>query len=568
MNTNSTSDPIKHLFTMPLSVLVWGLLVLWAMSPLGGQSTIRLLYKANLTDITQPELRYWDNGPLGAMFTWVAIMVGNDGSWPLSMRDLYTAGLMQSVEIKAGPVDQWTNVKIPRLEAGNKSEATADGWMPVSDATEIEDYTSLFGMPIVGLADMKRKGDVHFSVETTYLELSCSPFFEQELHGTGMEVGCKDCFASVYYQDHWVRAQKYLGLPADRYIPGGIHDNSGTSRGRNSSTDYPKVNQNNPNYTLPRTIFFNSSSSDMTSVTACQVTQRPVESYIECVDKSCTATKIRQSTTDHREKNFTVIDYWGWKILDMITAISSGDAAAEDSMWGSSTSELFLNDSKIAPIITGVLGTPYLVNLSTMDVDLFATRASILLNTGVQAFMAPTGFSGNLQANNLSFYGKPHIPSNGLLTVANETMWQDYDANNYVHPHEVDRLVSSGAPFVGASTNATLTRYTEVYKPEYVWVVILIISSFTIVTIGVTGLYVRFRTMAPDMFDSVMGLTHNNPYIAPSRNDYEPLDTDGRLKLFGNKNVRLGELNDGQGAKAVFGEAGFVAPFRMGVPYH
>ncbi|OJJ07953.1 hypothetical protein ASPVEDRAFT_89187 [Aspergillus versicolor CBS 583.65] len=566
MNTNSTSDPIKHLYSMPLSLLVWGLLVLWAMSPLGGQSAIRLLYKANLTDITHPELRYWDNGPLGSLFTYTGIMVGNDGSWPLSMRDLYTASLMQSIQIKEGPVDQWTNVKIPRLEAGNESATTTDGWMPVGNTTKVEDFTSLFGMPIIGLSEVKNKGDVHFSVETMYLELSCSPFRHVSAinYTSGLTIRCKDCFEDGMTQ--WVRAQKSLGLPADEYIPEGRNYDWGDWV---PTTDHPVIDQNNPNNTLPRTIQFISTFLTSTSLATCQITQRPVEAYIECIDKSCAATKIRQSTTDHRNKNFTVMDYWGEKILNMITAISSGSAAADDVMWGSSSSELFLNDSRTAPIKTGIGGIPDGVNMSTFNnTGLFATRASMLLNTGLQAFMAPTAFSGNLKADNLSFYGKPHIPSNGLLTVANESAWKDYDMNIRMYPPQVANLLNSGTPFIGASTNATLRNYTEVYKPEYVWVVILIISSFTIVGIGITGLCFRMKTIAPDMFDCVMGLTYDNPYILPTGNNYEPLDTDNRLKILGNKTVQLGELNDGQGAKAVFGEASFVAPFRMGVSYH
>ncbi|KAL4918470.1 hypothetical protein BDW62DRAFT_200848 [Aspergillus aurantiobrunneus] len=563
MNTNATADPILHLLSMPLSLLVWGLLVLWAMSPLGGQSTIRLLYKANLTETAHPELRYWDNGPLGSMFTYTAIMVGNDGSWPLSMRDLYTASLMQSTETKAGPVDQWANIKIPRLEAGNTSEATAEGWLPVKNSSQVEDFTSLFGIPVIGLSEVMNQGDVHFNVETTYVELSCSPF-RQRLSATGttdgLTVGCEDCFTYTGSRDRWIRSQKYLGLPADEWIPNGRSSEYGIP-------DDAEINQNNPNYTLPRTLLFNSTFMSDVSSTTCQITQRPVEAYIECIDKSCAATKVRQSTTDHRNGNFTVIDYWGWKVLEMITATSSGMAGGSV-IWGSSTSELFLNNSRTAPIQTGIGGMPDGVNMSSLNIDLFATRASILLNTGVQAFMAPTGFAGDLPADNLSFYGAPHIPINGLLTAANESMWQNYDANNYFYPAGVGRLVNSGAPFIGASTNATLTHYTEVYKPEYAWAVILIVSTLMLFVIGVAGVWVRLKTMVPNMFDPVIGLTYNNPYISLTGRDYDPLDADGRANLLGEKRVQLGEVDDYKGVKAVFGEAGYVMPLRLGVPYH
>ncbi|KAL3478359.1 hypothetical protein BJX99DRAFT_245525 [Aspergillus californicus] len=560
MNTNATADPILHLFSMPVSLLVWGLLVLWTMSPLGGQSTLRLMYKANLTDVTHPELRYWDNGPFGSMFTRTAIMVGNDGSWPLSMRDIYTASLMQSTGTKAGPVDQWTNIKIPRIGSGNQSLITDDGWMPVKNSSQIEDYTSLFGMPVIGLSEAMDQGDVQFTVETTYVELACEAFhrFDPANQSTGLSIDCENCFTTMG-KDQWIRSQKYLGLPAD-----GFYANGKSFEYGNPDAD---INPNNPNYTLPRTLQINSTFDAVTSSTSCKITQRPVEAYIECIDKSCAATRIRQSTTDHRNQNFTVMDYWGWKVLEMITATSTG-SGTQDVIWGSSTSELFLNDSRIAPIQTGIGGIPDGVNMSTMNVDLFATRASILLNTGIQAFMAPTGFSGDLPANNLSFYGSPHIPINGLLTAANASMWDNYDANCYLYPEGVGLLVNSGAPFVGASSNSTLTRYTEVYKPEYAWTVCLIVSTVLLVSIGIAGICVRLKTLAPNMFDPVIGLTYGNPYISLTGRDDDPIDADDRANALSNKVVQLGEVDDYKGVKAVFGEAGYVTPLRLGVPYH
>ncbi|KAL4804926.1 hypothetical protein BDV18DRAFT_141552 [Aspergillus unguis] len=564
MNTNATADPILHLFSMPLSLLVWGLLVLWVMSPLGGQSTIRLLYKANLTDITHPELRYWDNGPLGSMYTRTAIMVGNDGSWPLSMRDLYTAGLMQSSQVKASPVDQWANIKIPRLEAGIISEATADGWMPVKNSTQIDDFISLFGIPVVGLSEVMKRGDVQFSVETTYVELSCAPFDLVDGSKSGLSVGCEDCFTSMD-KTNWIRSQKHLGLPADQYVP------RGKTEGIPSDS---AVNPNNSNYTLPRTLRFNSTYIAEMSTTTCQITQRPIEAHIQCIDQSCAATRVRPSTTDHRSENCTVIDYWGWKVLEMISATSGGSGGGTEGnqvIWGSSTSELFLNDSSAAPILTGVGGIPDGVNMSaTMDSDIFALRASILLNTGIQAFMAPTGFAGSseLPASNLTRYGKAHIPINGLLTVANESMWNNYDANCDYYPTGVGLLTNAKAPLIGASSNATLTHYTEVYKPEYAWAVILIISTLLLVVIGIGSIWVRLKTMAPNIFDPVVGLTYNNPYISLTGREYDPLDAGARAHLYGDKRMQLGEVTDYKGVKAVLGEAGYVTPLRMGVRYH
>ncbi|KAL4903381.1 hypothetical protein BDW74DRAFT_186059 [Aspergillus multicolor] len=503
MNTNATADPILHLVSMPASTLVWGLLILWVMSPLGGQSTIRLMYKTNVTEVSRTELRYWDSGPLGNLFFYDGIMVGNDGSWPLSMRDIYSASLMQSIDTKAGPVDQWGNVKVPRIEAGNSSQATADGWMPVQGAEKIESFTALFGVPIVGLAETIQQGDVNFTVEMTYVELS---------------------------------------------------------------TPSNGVNPNTPNYTLPRTIRFNNTVDIYTTVTTTQVIQRMVEAFIQCVDGDCAATKVRPSTTDHRPKDYTSFDHWAWVVLAMLTKASS-QAPAREVIWGTAPSGLFLNDSSAFPMQSGLSGSSADVNISAIDPDTFSTRASILLNTGLQAFMAPTGFAGNLPTN-FSLYGKPHIPADGLLTVANESSWQLRNYTAWYPPANLSRMVWELAPFVGASTNATLARYTEVYRPEYVWAVILILSSVLLFAVGLAGICVRTKTLAPNMFDPVIGLTYGNPYIAATGKNENPLDADERANILRDKTVQLGEVNDYKGVKAVFGEAGYVTPLRLGIPYH
>ncbi|KAL5047331.1 hypothetical protein BDW71DRAFT_196781 [Aspergillus fruticulosus] len=503
MNTNATADPILHLVSMPASILVWGLLVLWAMSPLGGQSTIRLLYKANVTNVTHPELRYWDSGPLGNMFINVGIMEGNDGSWPLSMRDIYSASLMQSVSTKAGPLDQWGNVKIPRIEAGNESQVDPAGWMPIKKSLGPETFTSLFGMPIVGLPEMKKQGDLNLTIEATYVVLSTP-----STYGT-------------------------------------------SSMGKIGMT--------------PRTLRFNNTFGDMT-VTTCQVTQRMVEAFIECVDGSCEATKVRPSTTDHRDKNFTSFDYWAWIVLDMLTSVGSQKVQTEI-MWGVGSSVLFLNDSSSFLMQTGISGTQAEVNISNIDPALFSTRASILLNTGLQAFMAPTGFSGQLPTN-LSLYGVPHVPGRGLQAMANQTALDTFEYNVYAPPEQLLTILNDLAPFVGASTNATFVRYTEVYRPEYVWTVILIISSVLLFAVGVAGICVRLKTFAPNMFDPVAGMTYNNPYISLTGREYDPLDADERANLLGDKRVQIGEVDDYKGVKAVFGEVSYVTPLRLGIPYH
>lgn len=106
MNTNAVSDPISHIVCIPKSILVWCLLLIWALSPLGGQGSLRLMYRANSTAIDTQGLRYLDSGPVGNVFAYSWATVSNDGAYPLSMRDIYMTALMQSKDTRTGPLDQ------------------------------------------------------------------------------------------------------------------------------------------------------------------------------------------------------------------------------------------------------------------------------------------------------------------------------------------------------------------------------------------------------------------------------------------------------------------------------
>jgi hypothetical protein len=50
--------------------------------------------------------------------------------------------------------------------------------------------------------------------------------------------------------------------------------------------------------------------------------------------------------------------------------------------------------------------------------------------------------------------------------------------------------------------------------------------------------------------------------------DDDPIDADERAMVLREKRVQLGEVDDYKGVKVVFGEAGYVTPLRLGVPYH
>jgi hypothetical protein len=114
--------------------------------------------------------------------------------------------------------------------------------------------------------------------------------------------------------------------------------------------------------------------------------------------------------------------------------------------------------------------------------------------------------------------------------------------------------VDRNTPFIGASTNATVIRHTAVYRPVLPWVILLAVSSCFLFTMGMIGICVGFRTSVPDMFDPLISLTYDNPYI-PLFRARGPLDASDRGRLLGDLRLRLGDGSpDAAIGKVVFGE--------------
>jgi hypothetical protein len=144
----------------------------------------------------------------------------------------------------------------------------------------------------------------------------------------------------------------------------------------------------------------------------------------------------------------------------------------------------------------------------------------MLLNTALQVFMAPAGFNGDLPTSNMTLYGPPHIPADGGNISS----------------------ISMRAPFVAAKTTAKVTEFTEVIRPDFAWVIVLLLSSTALATVGIAGMWLGHHVKGPDVFDPLMGLTYNNPYLnIPGH--HSTLSASDRARLLAGLTVRLGDVH-------------------------
>lgn len=97
-----------------LTVVGANLLLLWSLSPLGGQASFRALDKQTRMTTSTQQLRYLDTGVASAhLLAARSIQAHTD--------NLYISALTASTEMKMAPQDNWGNVKVPQLEALSSS---------------------------------------------------------------------------------------------------------------------------------------------------------------------------------------------------------------------------------------------------------------------------------------------------------------------------------------------------------------------------------------------------------------------------------------------------------------
>ena len=125
------------------------MVLVWALSPLGGQSSLRILDTTESgMDILQ-QLYYFDTNN-----TDVSMLIGASSLnyFGPAINVLYTANLLAPKKVKSSPRNLWSNVRIPMMDELSRDTSEADDnlWISV-DSTDNLTYASLIGIMIAGL---------------------------------------------------------------------------------------------------------------------------------------------------------------------------------------------------------------------------------------------------------------------------------------------------------------------------------------------------------------------------------------------------------------------------------
>ncbi|TKA61968.1 hypothetical protein B0A49_09811 [Cryomyces minteri] len=504
MASRSVWGTIESAFSSRRLTLIGGpLLLLWALSPLGGQASLRILEKQDQTRSGSFRLRYLDTGPAAGI--WPDGSFGPEGTafMPI-VKSLLNAVLLSPDDSKRAPQDTWGNVKIPRLETLNASAKDPEGWINIPANPAVESYSSLVGLSVVGIPS---DADSTFNLESSYISTNCfasakTPYTSVDWDGIVGQVWAGRNPLNATNDDNTaapdltIFLDTYMDLNDDARLSGyfGLQNTS-----LSNSSLSPTVNET-------RKIAFGSVAPDQNGTSVdmvffnCSVAETHVETIVNCSGKQCALTFM-----DINEITGIIAMY-----------LSRLGGSRGQSL--SSPAETFINDTTLASYYIPSSRVGH-VDLSLLPLDLVSARLAIVLNTCFQISTFPGSFLGHREQN-LSLYGPDTTPIDTIqtwfgsnATIKNVLAALESSAIDSGMPISDElRVALAAAPFVAVTSNGTATRAHQIYVCNFVWLAWLLISTIALLIIGIVGIVLKERTLAPDMLGYVASMTYENPH--------------------------------------------------------
>jgi hypothetical protein len=581
MASQSVWGTFESQFLMQKMTIVGAnLLFLWALSPLGGQASLRLMHRDQQASYETSTLRYLTTGPGGAMFS--AASSNTQRGKFAEAGALYNAALLAPQTVKTGNQDSWGNVKIPRYETLDPATMDANGWLAAPTiVAHPESWASLVGLPIAGLSNFANS---NFTVEYNYLYVTCKPIEQQPypgLHGTGDPTGTNYTKLDMLLPGQiWYNKSLSFLQPFDP-LDGRASFMLDTTRdlarppfatkGKNVDVYLGRLdgfighyNQSRLNETesrTPRDLLFASvygisrdGNDQGLNIARCSLFQQHVEALVLCAGIQCSVGRIRKSMSDTRPNALTALEHSS--IMDSFvrefpTAIKFNE--------GSSPTELFMANTSTFPFVQKV-GRLYpneiYTDLSKISTDVFSRRLSLVLNTYYQLTTQSSGYFGGLTSN-LSAYG----PNTSPVTDVNVYLPANLSATEHTFFDWFIKfqqtVVDLESPFIGATTTARTTTRREIFVCNFAWLALLLSSSTIILITGSIALVLKRKTLGPEMFGFVSSMTYENPWVKIPRGG-TMLDAMERTRLLKDVDIYVGDVRGDE-------EVGHIA-FAAGVP--
>ncbi|KAH6878487.1 hypothetical protein BKA58DRAFT_466160 [Alternaria rosae] len=506
-SSSLTSTVVSQFHLRVVSYVGLGLVAIWMLSPVGGQSSFRQISFGSsgvsedaVVSYVVPGPHPWTAGANGDMNTTLFENLDTPLNQNLetSLNTIYLAGLISPTTKEGSPRDAWGHVKVPRIES-YEDTITKDneGWYKVQNST-VENFSSFIGIPISGI-DSPSFIDYATSIEAVYYDLNCYKVSSdtQFLFNASSWLGDLKWNEDITKRTDW--------LPEEDLAPVSFVLVTPPER-----SAFP--------FSLERGRF------------NCTIRSTYVEVEISCPTYStCFAARVRRSRLP--------VPPAAYMRTDWITLIKSNSSLFSE-QYLRVPEDLSNTMSKEAPL-------PHS--------DTAAIRLSQMLNSYWAVMNIKNVIIGSF---------------NVQTTVLDRNIsWHYQDKWQIELKAEVLDIFSLARVW---TSKATKGSNVEVFQAHVGWVVALIISSVVLITASVIPFFIRtYLLRGPEVLMNFSSLaTRDNPYLhLPATGSY--LDSADRSRHLKDLQIRFGDIEeDNKIGRLAIGRAdGEVASLKRGRKY-
>jgi hypothetical protein len=167
---------ITQLHLPAFNFLGLGLVLIWAFSPLGAQSVLRILESPLEGQFSAASVQYQDLTKSTELARTSFVSAGTAKAGRAKFKYLgtmFSTLLQVPTDVQVDTMDLWGNVRIPRLADDVVAAAdgtTSDEWRDIVWSDNVERFASLAGIPIGNIP----VGNGTLEVEAAYIDLDCT----------------------------------------------------------------------------------------------------------------------------------------------------------------------------------------------------------------------------------------------------------------------------------------------------------------------------------------------------------------------------------------------------------
>jgi hypothetical protein len=522
IGSQSLVAAVGHAITLQsLNLLTIGLLAIWALSPLGGQSALRLLRESRSIVI--------GSRPVFYASVYISGVPRLDGQKNMmnQINGVVSTALGTADTLEFAPMDTWKHPKVPRideLERAEEANSTDRPWYTANHDANVS-YASLTGISVTNLMEA---GATNFTVLYEYMYFGCGLLAQNNILTNKTSRGVLISYSNTTTQLEYLRdlntagrlysAGQFLANAADDFPPDGTDYRSFLKpNGTNeryfffytiyaSNATRPKAN--------PETIIYGSKGFYDSGyyLFECSMKSVQVEANIVCEADVCRVDRLRRFVPRR---------------------LSYASNTPYDVIHNAETNKDFIGS------LRDIGGIGSWERPNPVDSWIFGN--------------APWGEvqGENLMNNWTQYVAEPQksLEMSRRLTRVLNTFWEAYRWPIAIirnDPYAAKTLnETSGKPLRGltmAETEATTTRQIPIYRAEAGWMACLVICSTILLLLGIFSVTLSLCITVPDIFDYVSSFTRDNPYIiAPDTGS--SLDGAERARLLRKLPVQLGDTD-------------------------